>query len=178
MKIAMGCGWRNYGPEWFHVDGHSYDHVQFRDITLYDLPDNTVDIIYASHFIAYFSKDELKDLLKDWMRVLKKDGILRIATPDFHALHKVYDLTHMLDMVIGPLYGEMKMNGVTIHHKTAYTYKTLYAFLKECGFREIETYDWRQTEHADVDDHSQAYMLPKGDKEKGMLVSLNVQCKK
>ena len=41
----------------------------------------------------------------------------------------------------------------------------------------ISIYDWRKTEHAQFDDHSQAY-LPHFEKEKGILISLNVESKK
>jgi len=42
------------------------------------------------------------------------------------------------------------------------------------GFRHIRRYDWRATDHAWLDDFSQAY-LPHLDKERGTLVSLNVE---
>ena len=45
------------------------------------------------------------------------------------------------------------------------------------GFKDIKRYDWRETEHAEFDDHSQAY-LPHMDKENGTLISLNVECTK
>ncbi|HAI38830.1 MAG TPA: methyltransferase, partial [Maribacter sp.] len=38
-------------------------------------------------------------------------------------------------------------------------------------------YDWRQTEHAKFDDHSQAY-IPHMDKENGTLISLNIEAVK
>ena len=47
----------------------------------------------------------------------------------------------------------------------------------EVGFKNVERYDWRETEHAEFDDHSQAY-LPHMDKENGTLISLNVECTK
>ena len=45
------------------------------------------------------------------------------------------------------------------------------------GMREVNHYDWRDTEHSEFDDHSQAY-LPHMDKDNGTLMSLNVECKK
>ena len=46
--------------------------------------------------------------------------------------------------------------------------------LKEAGFAAVRRWDWRQTEHAGLDDYSQAY-LPHMDKEHGTLVSLNLE---
>ena len=47
--------------------------------------------------------------------------------------------------------------------------------LESCGYSSVIKYDWRETEHATFDDHSQAY-IPHMDKENGTLVSLNVEC--
>ncbi len=46
--------------------------------------------------------------------------------------------------------------------------------LKEVGFKDIRRYDWRETEHSDIDDFSQCY-LPHMDKENGMLMHLNIE---
>ena len=45
------------------------------------------------------------------------------------------------------------------------------------GFKDVRRYDWRQTEHKDYDDFSQAY-IPHMDKENGLLISLNVEATK
>jgi hypothetical protein len=54
----------------------------------------------------------------------------------------------------------------------------LESLLKFINFNCISVYNWRDTEHAEFDDHSQAYLNPKGDKDKGTLISLNVTARK
>ena len=49
--------------------------------------------------------------------------------------------------------------------------------LEQVGFTDVKRYDWRATEHAEIDDYSQAYH-PHMDKENGVLVSLNVECRR
>jgi hypothetical protein len=49
--------------------------------------------------------------------------------------------------------------------------------LKEAGYGSVEPYDWRNTEHASVDDFAQAY-IPHMDKDNGVLISLNVEAVK
>ena len=49
--------------------------------------------------------------------------------------------------------------------------------LEKCEFKNIHRYDWRDTDHSHIDDHSQAY-LPHMDKENGTLISLNIECNK
>jgi hypothetical protein len=71
----------------------------------------------------------------------------------------------------------MEMGDKTIYHKTTYDFNSLSDLLEQCGFLNVETYDWRETEHASFDDHSQAYK-PHMDKESGTLISLNVEATK
>ncbi len=173
----MGCGWRNFGEEWVHIDSGDYDHLDYTSITnLPQFEDNTVDLIYASHVIEYFDKKEVGPLLSEWYRVLKPEGKLRIAVPNFAVIAHLYTSgAFPLDNFIGPLYGRMSMGPDTIYHKCTYDFRSLEQLLISCQFKDCMLYDWRKTEHSQFDDHSQAY-LPHMDKENGILVSLNVEC--
>jgi hypothetical protein len=47
----------------------------------------------------------------------------------------------------------------------------------KCQYGKYGKNAWRETEHAHVDDFSQAY-IPHMDKENGILISLNIECDK
>ena len=176
MKFNIGCGHRNFGKEWIHIDGENYDHIDSSDIFIKDYQDNSADLIYASHFIEYFDREEVVPLLKRWKNVLIPNGVLRLAVPDFKVYSKLYsDKQYPLNSFLGPLYGKMPMGDKTIYHRTTYDYASLATLLKEIGMRKVKKYNWENTEHAQFDDHSQAY-LPDMDKENGTLISLNVEC--
>ena len=176
MKFNIGCGHRNFGKEWIHIDGENYDHIDSSDIFIKDYQDNSAELIYASHFIEYFDREEVVPLMKRWKNVLIPNGVLRLAVPDFKVYSKLYsDKQYPLDSFLGPLYGKMPMGDKTIYHKTTYDYASLATLLKEIGMRNVKKYNWEETEHAQFDDHSQAY-LPHMDKENGTLMSLNVEC--
>ena len=176
VKINIGCGWRDFGKDWIHIDGGDYSHLDFKDITKLEYNDNSVDLIYASHVIEYFDRDEIKDILKEWIRVLKPDGILRLAVPNFEAMVHLYvEKKYPLEKFLGPLYGKMQMGNETIYHRTTYDYYSLKSLVEELGMKDYKWYDWEQTEHSKFDDHSQAY-IPHMDKENGTLISLNVEC--
>tara|TARA_R110002020_G_scaffold381800_1_gene592696 strand:- start:4854 stop:5414 length:561 start_codon:yes stop_codon:yes gene_type:complete len=183
MKLNLGCGWRNFGSEWVHIDNGDYKHLDYKsDITtLPMIRDSSVDLIYASHVIAYFDKNEIIDVFNEWKRILKCGGILRLATPDFQSICNLYNNLHKnnikLNDIIGPLYGKMDMDGKYIYHKIIYDFNSLKYVLETCGFLNIKKYEWRDTEHAHFDDHSQAY-IPHMDKDGGKLISLNVECEK
>ena len=174
-KLHVGCGWRDFGDDWTHIDGGEYPHIQYFSVRLETFPDNHADVIYASHVFEYFDREEGLEVLNEWHRVLKPNGILRLAVPDFSAMTSLYQKGEVkLDQILGPLYGKMKMSSKVIYHKTVYDYESLESILKESNFVNVSRYDWRETEHAHHDDHSQAY-IPHMDKENGTLISLNVE---
>ena len=179
IKLHLGCGWRNFGKDWIHIDGGDYEHLQYQDIEdLSQFDSDSVDLIYASHVIEYFDRNHVQVLLKEWHRVLRKDATLRLAVPDLEILFSLYvDKKILLNQLLGPTYGKMPMGNIEIFHKTGYDYNDLEDVLMKAGFRDVTRWDWRQTEHADFDDHSQAY-IPHMDKKNGQLISLNVEAKK
>jgi predicted SAM-dependent methyltransferase len=174
IKLHLGCGWRDFGPEWIHIDGGDYSHIDYKDITTLLFEDNSVDLIYSSHTIEYFDREEVKILLDEWKRVLKPGGIIRLAVPDFLKLTWVYQETKDLNKILGPLFGKMSMGEEIIYHKTVYDFNSLKTLLEGIGFSKVKLYNWRQTEHNQFDDHSQAY-YPHMNKENGLLISLNIE---
>jgi|TARA_B100001964_G_scaffold240617_1_gene310839 predicted SAM-dependent methyltransferase len=179
MKFNIGCGWRDFGKDWIHIDGGEYDHLDSSDIFIRAYEDDTADLIYSSHFIEYLDREEVVPLLKRWKEVLKPNGIMRLAVPNFEVYAKLYkEEQYPLDSFLGVLYGKMPMGDETIYHKTVYDYVSLTDILIESvGMRDVREYDWRDTEHSQFDDHSQSY-LPHMDKENGISMSLNVECRK
>lgn len=179
MKLHLACGKRNFGPDWIHIDGGNFPHLHSKDIVKLPFKNNTADVIYCSHALEYFDRQEVVMVLNEWKRVLKPGGTLRLAVPDFNQMCFLYQRGQVnLEDILGPLYGKWEMDGKSVYHKTTYDYKSLSFLLTEIGFKDVIHYDWRNTEHSKFDDHSQAYMCPKGDKENGILISLNVECTK
>lgn len=176
MKLHLGCG-KRYIPGYIHVDAVDYphvDHVATID-NLSFIPDNSVEVIYNCHVLEHFKRKEVERVLHEWFRILKPEGVLRISVPDFAKLSEVYQRYGKLDMVIGALFGR----GDYLYniHYNVFDFDSLSEVLKKVGFNNVQRYDWRKTEHADMDDYSQAY-IPHMDKDNGTLISLNVECTK
>ena len=182
MNLHLGCGKRNF-EGWVNVDIADFPHIHHRtsvnDLSMFD--NDTADIIYSSHTLEYFDRAEVLDVLVEWRRVLKPNGIVRIAVPNFDALIDVYKATGSLENILGPLYGRMDVGAENasefIYHKTCYNFDNLKEILENIGFINVRNYDWRDTSHSQYDDHSQAY-FPHMDKDNGLLVSLNVEANK
>lgn len=182
IKVHLGC-WHRVIPGFVHVDLCDMPHIDHKSNIdhLPFFPDGSVNLIYCSHALEYFDRDQARDVLKEWYRVLEPDGLIRLAVSDFESLIKVYKTSCELARVLGPLYGKMDIvtpgGHVTLYHKTIYDEASLSSLLQQCGFVMPERWDWRTTEHAGVDDHSQAY-FPHMQKDTGILVSLNLQARK
>ena len=161
VKVNMMCGKRDFGKDWIHIDSQDLTHIKDDDIFMQKYDNASVDLLYCSHGIAYFDREEVLELFMAWKRVLKPGGVLRLATPDWGVLRR------MAVPLLGPLYG--KMNEPAIYHKTVYDYKGLKKILEVCGFKNVGWYNHKRTEHASFDDHSAAYY-------KGVLISLNIEC--
>lgn len=176
MKLHLGCGRRRIDG-YVHIDVVDYphiDHVSSID-NLSFLQDRSVDVIYNCHVLEHFKRRDVQRVLREWHRVLVPGGVLRISVPDFAALCEVYQRHRELGLVIGPIFG--RQDYLYNIHYNLFDFETLRKQLQEAGFDEVRRYDWRETEHAGVDDFSQAY-IPHMDKEHGVLISLNVECRR
>jgi len=114
VKLNLGCGGQVV-PGWTNVDYAVgarlaklpifgalvrslglFDVSWDRSIVIQDLrrplpwPDESVDVIYASHILEHFSRDEGKDLLAECRRLLRPNGILRVLVPDLKAIVDSY----------------------------------------------------------------------------------------
>lgn len=178
MILHLGCGSRHIDlPGWVHIDAIPHPHIDLCHPvdTLPMYQDGSVDGIYACHIVEHFMRVEVKRVLREWYRVMKVGAFLRIPVPNFTALLSVYEATGSLGTIIGPLFG--RQDYLYNFHYMVYDLKTLGGVLRECGFRDVREYDWRKTDHAHVDDYSQAY-FPHMDKDNGTLLSLNIEATK
>ncbi|MEI6984956.1 MAG: methyltransferase domain-containing protein [Rhodospirillaceae bacterium] len=175
-RLHLGCGQR-YIPGFYHIDARPWPHVDYvaRIERLDFISDATVDLIYASHVLEHFSRWECLPVLKEWGRVLRPGGVLRLAVPDFAACAKLY-YEHGLEDALNGLIG--LISGGQRHpddfHKMVFDEQLLSQLLVQAGFASVRHWDWRLTEHQDVDDFSQAY-LPHLDKTGGTHMSLNLE---
>jgi predicted SAM-dependent methyltransferase len=179
IKLHLGCGKRHI-PGFVHVDQVNLPHIDHvQDIReLGRFPDGSVSLIYACQVIEYFDREEVIVVLGEWRRVLAPDGVLRLSVPNFDILARLYQAGLKLDWLLGTLYGKIPDgSGSFIYHRTTYDEESLRELLDKLGFVGIEKWDWRRTEHAQIDDFSQAY-FPHMEKERGILWNLNLQARK
>lgn len=174
LKLHLGCGDT-------YISG--YINVDIRDNLVCDMvadigdlsefEPSSVDVIYACHVLEHFKRHEYMYVLDRWHRLLKPNGILRVAVPDLFEVAKgIYLNQEKTEKYLGFLYGGQNYD--TNYHYMGFTFKSLRDALEKVGFKDVRRYDWRETEHSHIDDYSQAY-LPHMDKDNGNLMSLNIE---
>lgn len=174
-KLHIGCG-KAYLPGWTNVDLFSNSKADlFCDMMRLPYDPCTFDVIYACHILEHTHRNTVYAVLHHWRELLKINGVLRLAVPDFGAVVRRYCQTGDLPELTGLLYGGQ--NHPLNVHTVAFDKKTLTDALRKVGFNEVLEWDWRTTEHSQFDDYSQSY-LPHMDKESGQLMSLNLEAVK
>lgn len=172
IKLHLGCGTK-------HIDGYTNIDVRYlpgvdevNNIKfLRNYKPNSVDLIYACHVLEHFDRWEYKTVLTRWFELLKPGGTLRLAVPNFSAICSYYIKTGELSSIMGLLYGGQDYD--ENYHYVTFDYHSLNNDLTQIGFKDIKEYNYKDTEHSDVDDFSKAY-LPHLDKN-GKLMSLNIE---
>lgn len=95
LKLHIGCG-TNYFEDWTNIDNNSDNNIQRLDLN-WDLrnplpyEENSVDFIFNEHFLEHLTVLEGLKALMDFKRILKPDGIMRIAIPDLADCIKLYN---------------------------------------------------------------------------------------
>src|SRR6185436_18895307 len=127
MQLHLGCG-KRYLPGFVHVDLDDFPHIDYRS-GIDRLPmfgDETVDLIYCCHAFPYFDRVQAMGVLREWLRVLRPGGILRLAVSDFAALVRHYQACGSLEQILGPLFGRIVIQGpggsTVLYEKTTYDY--------------------------------------------------------
>ena len=174
INLHLGCGKLKL-PDFINVDIQSeVADMKFdiNDLSVFN--NNTVDQIYMCHTLEHIRRHKILALFLEWNRVIKLDGKLRVAVPDFEKVVKIYNKNHNLSELLGLINGGQR-DDYDIHFVN-FDFDTLKELLESCGFTNVERYN--QDEFlGDNDDYSKCY-LPHMDKENGELMSLNVLCTK
>lgn len=169
MKLNLGCG-SQVPPGWINVDyalGAKLMKLPFfrvinRKIGLFNLDwsdevhihnlstpfpwsDASADIVYCSHTLEHFSKQDGRNFLNECFRVLKPSGVIRIVVPDLRYIISQYNNGSLpaddLIQELGVLYEgssnrfkKFFSHFIQYPHRCMYDESRLTAVLEEIGF--------------------------------------------
>ena len=89
--LNLGCG-DHYHHSWTNIDIVSTnENVIACDLTKgIPFSDNSFDVVYHSHVLEHIPKIQAESFLKECYRVLRPEGILRVAIPDLEQIARIY----------------------------------------------------------------------------------------
>ena len=169
--LHIGCGSNILPSPFENLDARDFegvDHISLAE-NLKQFEDNTFDMIYGSHVLEHYARNDVEAVLKEWVRVVKVDGIVRVSTPSFKSAIQIYEQTGKLEYILGPVIGGQTYDFE--FHYCLFDERTLTALMKKCGLTAIHPWLYTRTEHSDYWDFSQAVTS-------GIQLSLNLEGRK
>lgn len=162
VNIHLGCGGINH-PAFINIDGIPAPHVHYvqRIDKLHPFTNDSVDLVYACHCLEHFSHRQIANVLKEWHRIIKKGGILRVAVPDFDSMVKLYLATGCdIEQVLEPITGgqEYKFN----FHMTIFNESFLSKLFLDVGFSHVQAWMPGSSDLTTFDDWSGRFITVDG----------------
>jgi len=138
---------------------YSFDHfneviknkkLYWRDLTdKIPLTDNSIDIVFSSHFLEHLTKTKGEQFLNDIYRIMKPGGLMRILVPDLDiAIQKFNqgEINETLD-----LFFYTSEEADFSAHKYNYTFGSLKTKLEEIGFKNVVRQSHQKGECPDIE---------------------------
>lgn len=135
IRLNIGAGERDM-PGFRSLDIATGDRAE----VLASYADNSVEEIYASHVLEHFSHHKVESVVREWVRVLRPGGRMRVAVPDFEWMCRNREHPYLQHF----LYGSHK--DVHDQHRCAFDEARLTALLKRCGLKNVQRFE---SEHVD-----------------------------
>ena len=151
IKLELGAGCKKGINGWLSMDTEKITDLYWDLRNGIPFPDNSVDIIYASHVLEHFSFDQICDLIKECRRVLIPKGIFSLCVPNASLFIKAYVNG---EKIIGEgisnhyfepaYYNTGKIDIVNYiaymcgQHKYMFDEENLINILLKCGFRDTK----------------------------------------
>lgn len=130
LRLDLGCG------EWCRPGFIGVDKMFGSEVYPLDFPDNSADEIVASHILEHFKSRDTLDILKDWVRVLKPGGMLRVAVPDLEWIIEQYVAGNPnREPLLSYLFGGQKDDND--FHKAGFSAEILANRMTEAGLKDI-----------------------------------------
>jgi SAM-dependent methyltransferase len=134
-----------------HREG-TFRALRYLDVTRrFRFADETFECAYASHLLEHLHADQAEHCLREVRRVLRPDGIVRIAVPDLDQEVARYDPADPDRFLWGIYQGRGRSAKRAVRHWWHYNARSLEALLRRVGFREIERREYREGRCPDVE---------------------------
>lgn len=153
MKINLGSN-KYLLKEFINIDKEKFEGVDLICDIKDGLPyeDNSIEEIYAGHFIEHLTIRNAIKVLEDCKRVLKPNGIITITIPDFEKILEQFDFEEANKMIVAnyedmPSICPNKIGNLSDNHLSIWNEKYLIQILKKIGFNNITALSVEECPH-------------------------------
>ena len=143
LRLHLGCGGK-YLEGHVNIDVEDWAGVCDILASATELPlfaDDSVEHIFSHALLEHIPPWDTLRTLREWHRLLKPGGTIRIEVPDLERIYEDWLVRHTLDEqeAIHNIFGPGRKRGELYssqHHLTGFTYDRLSRFLMQAGFQE------------------------------------------
>lgn len=153
LKLNIGCYTIMFHHGWVNIDvlplqdfanknGYKFCQMDMKSKLMFD--DNSVDLIYSSHFLEHLDYADGEEFLKEAHRILKPHGTMRLILPDLRELmvkyfdKELWDLDEINDGSAGCDHDAGKFWKLLFEgHKSAYDFEAVFNVANKIGFTGI-----------------------------------------
>jgi predicted SAM-dependent methyltransferase len=178
-KLHIGCG-PHIIDGWLNSDYQAVpkDILQLDATSTFPIEDNKFDYIFSEHMIEHISYPQGLSMLNECFRVLRKNGTVRISTPDLpfvldlyqnHKtdLHKKYVKSSVDHFIAEQTNGNDEVFVINNlfrawGHQFIYDEKTLRNAMEKAGFKQIVRCDLKQSNEKSLQNLENDSRLPLG----------------
>lgn len=187
-KLQFGAG-TNYLNGWFNTDYFPRKNIYFlNSVKPLNFPNASFDFIFSEHHIEHIEYNEAKSMIAESYRILKKNGVLRICTPDLSAYLNAYtDNDESKNLFVNDIMNNWVRTGfhkaknylpengdesrsffindvfMNYEHKFIYDFETLKYLLVQAGFKKVYSTPAntsRYSELNNIESHNQSFAIP------------------
>ncbi|MBD2104416.1 methyltransferase domain-containing protein [Leptolyngbya sp. FACHB-261] len=160
-KLHLGCGAIKF-ESWVNIDLHLSSRAADISWDLSQgipLEDGSCEFLYCEHFLEHMNAEQGVAFLRECYRVLRSDGVIRIAMPSLDVLiEKSYQGNwREQDWLTWPGFEFIQTRAEMLNicfrswgHQWLYDREELYRRLSEAGFEKIRDVEWRVSDIAEL----------------------------
>jgi predicted SAM-dependent methyltransferase len=132
--LDIGCGDNKKGD--IGLDTRRTSSVDIiADAHMIPFKNESIDHVYSSDTIEHFSHLEVRSVLVEWVRILKKGGVIEIRCPDLRARAFLFFLNSNWKNVRN-IYDGQDYTGN--FHRCGFSFGLLKSLLESCGIRNVK----------------------------------------
>ena len=148
ISLEIGSGSRASRNGWVTIDRNSHCDIRWDLRHGIPFPDESIEIVYSSHFLEHLTYEECQVFLDESLRVLKRGGMFSVSVPNVRIYAQAYldDSRDISDFIVfKPAFKQTHsridyLNYITYmdgHHKYMFDEENLVNILAQKGFDHV-----------------------------------------